>query len=148
MFTPLFHVATPASHRHDLRTIQREMDALLSQWVRPRRRPGGPAFDVFDDGESYRLVADVPGLSADDLTLEVTEDGLSVRAERSVPVPEGYTARHRERRRSPLTRSFTFATKLDPDNVEAALSQGVLTITLAKRPQARPRSITVRNLVA
>jgi HSP20 family protein len=142
MFTQLFRGADPYQ---DLTHLQRQIDALFSDWVRPQRRVAGPAFDVFDDGETYRLVADMPGLRAEDLEVEVTEDGLAVRGSRKVEVPEGYSVHRRERKGVQLARSFTFPSKLDPENVTATLQQGVLTITLGKRADAKPRSISVRS---
>ena len=149
MFTPLFRVAEPRPHLNDL---QRHFDALFSDLARPRARARrastGPAFDVFDDGEGYRLVADLPGLRAEDLEVEATEDGLVVRGTRQLAVPEGFTAHRREREPLQLSRTFRFPTKVDPDQVGATLEQGVLTITLAKRADIKPRSITVRSVAA
>ncbi|MCX4245041.1 Hsp20/alpha crystallin family protein [Paraliomyxa miuraensis] len=146
MFSQLFRVADPY---HDLHQLQRQVDALLSDWARPQRRPtAGLAFDVLDDGEHYRLVADVPGLRAEDLEVEVTEDAVAIRGVRKVAVPEGFSVHRRERESLQLARSFTFPSKLDPEKVEATLEQGVLTITLAKRADAKPRSVTVRSVAA
>ncbi|MEM9455201.1 MAG: Hsp20/alpha crystallin family protein [Myxococcota bacterium] len=149
MFTPLFRVS---ERPHNLPLLTRQLDAFLFDLARPRssreRAARGPAFDVFDDGEQYRLVADLPGLSADDLEVEATEDGLAVRGTRRVEVPEGFAVRRREREGLRLAQSFTFPTKVDPDQVAATLDQGVLTITLAKRADQKPRSITVRRAVA
>ena len=147
MFAPLFHVADP---RHDLTGLQRQLDALLSDFTRPRRAASapGPAFDLYDDGEHFRLVADLPGLRAEDLEVEATEDGLTLRGTRAVAVPEGFTAHHRERGELRLARSFTFPAKIDPEQVTASLHQGVLTITLVKRASAQPRTITVHTAAA
>lgn len=146
MFSQLFRVADPY---HDLHQLQRQVDALFADWTRPlRRQSPASAFDVFDDGERYRLVADVPGLRAEDLEVEVTEDGVSIRGVRRVSVPEGYSVHRREREGLQLARSFSFPSKLDPEQVEATLQQGVLTITLAKRADAKPRSVTVRTVAA
>lgn len=143
MLTQLFRVPDP---RHDLSGLQRQLDALFSDLTRPRRArlARDPAFDVFDDGEHFRLVADLPGVKVEDLEVEATEDGLAVRGTRKVEAPEGFSVHRREREGLRLARSFTFPTKIDPDKVEATLEQGVLTITLAKRADAKPRSITVR----
>lgn len=152
MFTPLFSVADP---HHPLPGLHRQLDAFLSDWARPtgfrfrsRARAKGAtaaAIDILDGGGSYRLVADVPGLGSEDFEIEVTEEGLTLRGERKVVAPEGYTAHRREREAFRLARSFTFPTKIDPQRVEAKLDRGVLTITLAKRAETKPRSITVRS---
>lgn len=150
MFTPLF---TVSDLNHEIPALHRQLDALLSGWSRPRSRSrsgpraraGGLAIDVYDEGDTYRLIADVPGFAADDFEVEVTEDGLTIRGERKVAVPEGYTVHRRERGATRVARSLSFPTKLDPSHVDATLERGVLTITLAKRADAKPRSITVRS---
>jgi HSP20 family protein len=145
MFTQMFRMPDPHA---DLSQLQRQVDALFSDWLRPQRRVVGPAFDVFDDGESYRMVADMPGMKAEDLDVEVTEDGIAIRGTRKVEAPEGFSVHRREREPLTLARSFTFPSKIDPDQVTATLQQGVLTITLGKRADAKPRSITVQSVVA
>lgn len=145
MFTQMFRVPDPYS---DLSQLQRQVDALFSDWLRPQRRVNGPAFDVFDDGERYRLVADMPGMKAEDLEVEVTEDGIAIKGTRKVEAPEGFSVHRREREPLTLARSFTFPSKVDPEQVTATLQQGVLTITLAKRADAKPRSITVQSVAA
>ena len=142
MFTQLLRVADPY---HDLHALSRHMDAVFSQSNRARRRSAPRGFDVFDDGETYRLVADLPGLSADDLKVDVTEDEVTIRGERKTKAPEGFKAVRRERADYRVARSFSFPTKVDPANVEASLDDGVLTITRGKRADAKPRSITVRT---
>ena len=146
MFTQLFRVPDPYS---DLSQLQRQVDALFSDWLRPQqqqqRRVAGPAFDVFDEGERFRLVADVPGIRAEDLEVEVTEDGIAIRGSRKVEAPEGFSVHRREREPLTFARSFTFPSKIDPEQVNATIQQGVLTITLGKRADAKPRSITVQT---
>lgn len=139
MFTQLFRVADPYREL-------RQLDHLMSDFVRPRERPAASvAFDVLDAGDAYQVAADVPGLHADDLEIEATEDGLVIKGTRQVTNPEGFTAHRRERKAYRLARSFTFPTKIDPEQVEATLRDGVLTITLAKRADAKPRTIAVRT---
>jgi HSP20 family protein len=142
MFTPMFRM--PESYG-DLSQLQRQVDALFSDWLRPQRRVAGPAFDVFDEGERYRLVADMPGMKAGDLEVEATEDGIAIRGTRKVEAPEGFSVHRREREPLTLARSFAFPSKIDPEQVTATLQQGVLTITLGKRADAKPRSIAVQN---
>jgi len=142
MFTQLFR--RPDSY-DDLSQLQRQVEALFSGWTRPQRHVAGPAFDVFDESERYRLVADLPGMRAEDLEVEVTEDGITVRGSRKVEAPEGFSVHRREREPLTIARSFTFPSKVDPEQVTATIQQGVLTITLGKRADTKPRSITVQS---
>jgi HSP20 family protein len=142
MFTQMFRIPDPYA---DLSQLQRQVDALFSDWLQPQRRVAGPAFDVFDDGERYRLVADLPGMKAEDLEVEATEEGIAIRGSRKVEAPEGFSVHRREREPLAIARSFTFPTKIDPNQVSATIQQGVLTVTLAKRADTKPRSITVQS---
>lgn len=145
MFTHMFRLPDPTD---DLTRLQRQVEALFSDWTRPQRRTPGTTFDVLDEGERFRLVADVPGMRAEDLSVEVTEDGITIRGTRKVEAPQGYSVHRREREPLELARSFTFPSKIDPERVEASLQLGVLTITLFKRADAKPRSITVQSAAA
>lgn len=145
MFTHLLRV--PTSRTFDpLAEVQREFDEIFSHFAAPRRRAA--ASEASDEGEHYRVTLDVPGLRAEDLDLQVTEDGLTVTGTRTVAVPEGFEARRRERKDYSVSRSFRFRKKVDPQAVEATFDAGVLTVTLGKRAEAKPRSITVRSRAA
>ncbi len=152
MFTPLFSLPTSRARftgvapLHSPASLLRHFDALLAP--RARGSTSGPAFDVLDEGEQFVLRADLPGFGAEDLELEATEDGLTVAGRRTMAVPEGFTAHRQERTGLAFRRSFRFSDKLDPDKISAQLDDGVLTITLAKRAAAAPRSITVRSAAA
>lgn len=171
MFSPLFrttHRRVPArsySLAHELHDLQRHVDALLGHWgqvgpvagsgagpaaawSRAIRRSRSDAFDVYEESDGYRLVADLPGMRAEDLDIEATEDTLTIKGKRAVSAPEGYTVHRRERESFALARAFTLPTKIDPEKVTATLVHGVLTITLAKREDAKPRTIAVRSAEA
>jgi len=101
-------------------------------------------FELKDEGSQLSLYASLPGLQESDLELTATAEKLSLRGERKVSVPEGYSARIRERQGYAFERSFRLPVKIDPDKVEAKLVNGILTVTLPKAEESKPRSITVR----
>jgi HSP20 family protein len=103
-----------------------------------------PRVNVVDTGGSVVLRADVPGLSEKDLQVEVTGDTIALRGKREVHVPEGYTAHRRERGGFEFSRSLTLPFPISAEQTTAAVKDGVLTLTLAKAPEAQPRQITVR----
>lgn len=113
-----------------------------------RRRIGGsvdwPVTTMRDDGEDLVLTADVPGLKADDLDIHVTSATLTLKGERKVEAPEGYSVHRCERRPVTFSRSWSLPTRVDPEKVAARLDNGVLTVRLAKAQDARPRQITVQ----
>jgi len=142
MFTSSFRFIDPF---RELDAVHRQLGTLLRDSFEPARpRGGSPAFDLFDAGEHYQLVADVPGLAEGDVDLEVTPETVTVRGRRKLELPEGFEARHRERPDLQFSRTFTLPTRIDPERATAALDKGVLRVELHKRAEERPRSITVK----
>jgi len=103
-----------------------------------------PRFNVLDAGSSLLVTADVPGMTEKDLQVSLEDGVLTVSGERKVLAPEGYAAHRRERPALRFGRSVALPVKIDAEKVTANVKDGVLTITLAKAPEARPRQITVR----
>jgi len=140
-----------ASHATPFDVLRTEFERLLSG---QNRAWGGTCcgatasssdVDLADEGNQLKLSASLPGLSEKDLELKLTADSIVLRGERKVSVPDGYTARRRERQTYAFERSIRLPTKIDPDKAEASLANGLLTVTLPKAEAAKPRNITVRT---
>jgi HSP20 family molecular chaperone IbpA len=95
--------------------------------------------------ERYELTVDLPGLTQADVHLEVHRGVLTLSGERKHAVPEGYRSQRRERRAYQFSRSFTLPEDADVERVSAAMKNGVLTVSVAKRPEVKPRQIPVSN---
>lgn len=102
-----------------------------------------PRVNLYDTGASLLLTAEVPGTAPGDLQIQLENDVLTLRGERKVAVPQGYTAHRRERGSLSFTRSFNLPVKVDAERVSATLKDGVLSIEMVKAPEARPRQIAV-----
>jgi HSP20 family protein len=103
-----------------------------------------PRFEVRERADSYVLVADLPGVKLDDLDISLQTGVLTVAGAREpLPRVDGESFYVRERRFGAFSRSFALPELADPDRVEARLTDGVLTITVGKRSEARPRKIGV-----
>ena len=104
-----------------------------------------PAVDVYEDPQKVVLKLEVPGIRPDDLDIRVEGRTLSVRGERKFESEEKEENFHRiERRYGNFTRSFTLPATVDTDSIDARTADGVLTISLAKKPEAKPKQITVK----
>lgn len=103
-----------------------------------------PRLNVLDTGEDLVVTADVPGMTEKDLEVSLEDGVLTIGGERKALAPEGYTAHRRERPELGFSRSIALPVKVDSDKAAASVKDGVLTITLAKAPEARPRPIAVR----
>jgi HSP20 family protein len=103
-----------------------------------------PRITFSDAGANLVVKADVPGLAEKDLQLSIHQDVLTMTGERKPDVPEGYFVHRQERAPVKFARSFSLPAKVDPEKSTASLKDGVLTITLAKVPEAQPRQISVK----
>jgi len=103
-----------------------------------------PRVNLYDAGSNLVLKADVPGLSEKDVQVTLTESGVSLAGERKVAPPPGYSAHRQERTHFSFSRSLTLPCKVNPEQTQASVKNGVLTVTLAKAPEAQPRQIAVQ----
>ncbi len=100
--------------------------------------------DVAATGDEYVVTAAVPGLKAEDLSLEVLGDTVTLRGELTTPeAQDGVEYLLRERRYGKFARSLTLPTEVDGAKAEAAIVDGVLTLRLPKAETAKPRTIKV-----
>ncbi|HEV3486107.1 MAG TPA: Hsp20/alpha crystallin family protein [Vicinamibacterales bacterium] len=106
-----------------------------------------PAIDIYETAERYVVTAEVPGLSREQVTLELEESRLTLRGQRAGTGAEGgeIVLYHQvERGYGAFQRTFEFADKVDVDGVSADLTAGVLTILLPKIPPPPARKIDVK----
>lgn len=102
-----------------------------------------PAVDVHEDAERILLVADLPGLEQSDINISVEKNILSIRGERKPEIAGGEGAHRCERVHGLFSRAFTLSPTVDFDHVTAEMKAGVLTVTLPKKPEAKPRQIKI-----
>ncbi len=95
-----------------------------------------PAVDVVEDDQKFELYADLPGVKQEDLDIQVEKDVLTIKGERKIE-------RRGERVAGAFSRAFTLPKHVDVEKIAASLKDGVLTLTLPKRPEAQPRQIKV-----
>ena len=103
-----------------------------------------PPVDVIEDASGITLYADLPGVPRDRLNLRVEGDTLFIDADLVLDVPQGMQASHAEVQRTHYRRAFTLSRELDPAQVGAELSQGVLRVRIPKAAHAQPRRIEVQ----
>jgi HSP20 family protein len=99
---------------------------------------------VRDAGAELVVEADLPGITEKNVDLTLADNVLFVTAERKLVAPEGYAPRRQERASFRFSRSLALPVKVDPEKVSASVKDGVLTVTLAKAEEARPRQIQVK----
>ena len=103
-----------------------------------------PAFDVKETKDAYLFKADLPGVKEDDLDVSLTGNRLTVSGHREEEKrDEGDRYYAFERSYGTFSRSFTLPEGVDAEHANAELKDGVLTISVAKRPEVKPKKIEV-----
>jgi HSP20 family protein len=126
------------------RQLRRELERLFSEVERGVAQPAGSPVSFEDQGERFVFRAEVPGLSEADLEINVSGNTLTLRGERKLDAPEGYSAHRRERSAYRFDRSYELPSRVDTEKATATLKHGVLTLTLPKAAEAQPRQIAVK----
>lgn len=102
-----------------------------------------PPADVCETDDSYIVVAELPGVSKDDVDVSATPESLTIRGERCGAGCEPAQYVRIERGHGRFARQFSFATRLDVSGVSAEFVDGILTVTLPKASEARGRRVDV-----
>ncbi|MBN1834089.1 MAG: Hsp20/alpha crystallin family protein [Deltaproteobacteria bacterium] len=111
-------------------------------------RPGAvftPAVDIFETDTEITLLADMPGVKADSLDIDLHENVLSLDGNVKLPEGAGEVDVIREYRTGKYYRQFTLSQVIDQSKIEAAMQDGVLRLRLPKVEAAKPRKIAVRR---
>ena len=128
-----------------LAALSEEMDRLVNGAAASAWSYGlTPAADVTETGGEYRVLVDLPGVDPAAIQLRVEKDTLTIQVDRKQPKPAAGETPHRsERAFGTFLRSFTLPRGVDAAGVEASYEQGVLSVRLPKREEAKARTIAV-----
>ncbi len=114
-----------------------ENGALTSSWL--------PPCDVFEDKNAVRIMAEIPGVNAEDVKISLENNLLTLRGEKRQQAEEQNERVHRyERSYGVFERTFSLPTTVDAEKIDAQYANGVLTIAIPKAERARPREIPVK----
>lgn len=145
-------MATLSNSRYNvpLNTLRDEMDRWFDQFFNPAAKSNGgegntwqaPA-SLWEDQDNFHIELELPGVSNDDIDITYEKNALVVTAERKAP-EEQRKYWHHSRRYGTSRFSLQLPDSVDGEKIDAALNRGVLHLTLAKRPEAQPKKITVK----
>jgi HSP20 family protein len=99
-----------------------------------------PPVDIYENKDEFLVIADVPGVDPEQVSIKLSGDRLEVEARQVLPAELARVT-------SPVrfTRSFVVPDSIDPNGVKATSDAGVLTIHLKKAEARKPRQITVTS---
>lgn len=136
--------------REEIGHFRRHLDRLFDWWGvefqdRPTQTVSYPAMNVWQDGESVYVEAELPGIKLEDLEISVTGGTLlTVKGSRAATPPDQAECCGQERAVGSFDRSIELPVSVDASSVEAHLEDGVLSIRLPGSPDSRSTRIAVK----
>ena len=130
--------------------LHRDFDSMLGRFLGTREAEGNwmapYGVDIREDADHIYVDAELPGYKKDEVEITLENQTLTISAERKSETrpKEGEQTLLQERRYSRFLRSFTLPPTVKESKCDAKLQDGVLTITLDKREETKPRKITVQ----
>ncbi|MDK9698822.1 MAG: Hsp20/alpha crystallin family protein [bacterium] len=137
--------------RRDMLSVQQEMNRLFNNFFGESPAEDvealwSPRIDVVEDKENYRVRLDLPGIRKEEIKITLRENVLTVSGERTEEAKQdGDTYHVLERRFGKFSRSLTLPSNVDASKIAAKMTDGVLTVTLPKAEEAKPREITIQT---
>jgi HSP20 family protein len=137
----------------DMMTLREAMDRLFEEsFVRPERRLGASSLerpfrlplDVYTTPEEIVITASLPGLTPNEVDIVIEGDTLTIRGELRAPL-ENVDYLFQERTSGPFSRTLTLNVPVEANKAEAVFENGVLTLTLPKAEETKPRTIKVKS---
>jgi HSP20 family protein len=138
----------------ELQTVQDEMNRLFSTFFDSPSRAGNgnrttmrrwiPAMDVVEADDQFVLRADLPGMSEEDVNIELDENVLTISGERKAEHEQRHEGYYRvERAWGSFSRSLTVPEGVDADGIQASFDGGVLEVRIPKPEQPTPRKVQI-----
>ena len=132
--------------------LSRDFETMFNRWMGGRETNGTQPLapygvDIREDNDHFYVEAELPGFKKDEIDITLENQTLTISAERRVENRQGDEKKGElllhERRYSRFLRSFTLPPTVDEGSVNARLADGVLTVTINKREETKPRKIKV-----
>jgi HSP20 family protein len=129
------------------RTPSNVFGNIINEWnraIEDNANGHALALDVHENDDTYMVVADLPGVNADDISIQLQDDVLTISAETHQEKSENNgNVLIQERRYGKSSRSLRFPVHVNSTNVEADYNNGVLTVTIPKAEEVKPRRISI-----
>jgi len=102
-----------------------------------------PALDLYQNTDNVVAIVELPGMRKEDIEISLHDGMLTIGGERKEQTDEGQSATRTERSTGKFRRSITLPTRVDANKVNATYKDGLLTVTLPKAEEAKPKQIQV-----
>lgn len=139
---PAYRIRSPWE---ELQRMRQRLDRVFDESQSPRVSAGVfPLINLTEDQDKYYVRAELPGVQADELDIQVTGNNLSISGERKIAAEgEGAKYHRREREAGTFSRMVGLPGEVNTDKVEASLEDGILNVVVSKAEIAKPKQISV-----
>jgi HSP20 family protein len=128
------------------REMMRLLDAVTGETSGEIATGVFPPVSVTQDNDNFYVRAEIPGISVKELSISAMRNKLSLSGKREIPLEQDRVSYHRkERPEGTFGRTVTLPGEIDAERVEARYTDGILTLSLPKAEQAKPRQIPIRT---
>lgn len=128
----------------EMNRLAREMDTMFGTGVSTSNDLWAPPVDVEETSDHILLTAELPGMSREDIDIELEDGVLTIQGEKKEEAKdEGAQGLLYERRWGSFTRRFTLPRAVDPGNITASYENGILSIRVPKAEEAKGRKIEI-----
>jgi HSP20 family protein len=129
----------------DMTQVQNQFNRLVDQVWSGRQESWLPAVDVFDTKDSVVLKAELAGMDPDEIQIEVEDNVLTIKGERKFEETVDEERYYRvERRFGSFQRNLALPQGVKPEDISAAYEDGILTVTVPKVEEEKPKRIEVK----
>ncbi len=130
------------THTQDMQAREKQEVNETSESTIPGRI-FSPQVDIFEDDHALTIVADMPGVPSDNVSIDLKEDVLALSGTPSLSIPEQEEVVLQEFETGKYFRQFQLSEVIDQANIKAQLDHGVLRVTLPKIGPAKPRKVPI-----
>ena len=133
----------------ELYRMREQLDQMFEDSRAPYQKTGAGVFpltNLSEDKDSYYVRAELPGVKADELDIQVTANNIAISGERKIAAQEeGARYHRREREAGTFSRMIGLPGDVNTEKVEAKLVDGILTVIVPKAEAAKPKQISIRS---
>jgi len=129
-----------------LATLQRALDARIeSDWMGRGTAASGsfPPINIFQKGEDFVAVVELPGIDKNDLEIEAKENTVRIRGKKMIAYGEQASVHRRERISGFFDRTLSVPIRIEPDRINAEYRDGILALFIPRAEADKPRPIKV-----
>jgi HSP20 family protein len=126
--------------------LQRALDArIASDWMGQGTAAIGsfPPINVFQKGEDFVAIVELPGIDKNDLEIEAKENTIRIRGKKTIAYGEHASVHRRERISGVFDRTLSVPIRIEPDRIKAEYRDGILALFIPRADADKPRAIKI-----